>query len=86
MTDDERVAARLAEQRHTYLDLDADSMAPCTDTRLCEHAHPLGLLDCPDCAAYGERVHEGLFTVVDGIEICRRCQMSWGVHGGGMRG
>lgn len=78
----------MAEQRHTYLDLDPDSRFRPTDRALCQHGRPVGqaFAVCDECRWAQYRHHtEDWEEVCDGaIRLCRRCGLSSGTHTGGL--
>jgi hypothetical protein len=84
VTADEIKAAQLAEQRHTFLDLDPDSEHVCEDPQLCAHGRPIGSaeLECPDCRSAQGRDHIFRWGCCASgvVEFCRACGLSSGRH------
>lgn len=82
----------LAEQRHAYVDLDADSAYRPTDRKLCDHGHPLGNagIECRDCSGLQYRRHTedweelGNDDYWGAVRFCRRCGLSSGTHYDGL--
>lgn len=79
-------AGALAEQRHTYRDLDPDSRWQPTDRQLCDHGHPLGtaFTDCSECISFQYRRHTEDWQPISDIRFCRRCGLTSGTHAAGL--
>ena len=76
----------LAEQRHTYRDLDADSRFEPTDRDLCDHGHPIGVsfAACSECIGFQYSGHTPDWQETGEIRLCRRCGLSSGTHAAGL--
>lgn len=75
----------LAEQRHTYLDMDPDSRFRPTNRSLCDHGFPLGNAgwECSACISHQYGRHTPDWEEVGeerALRFCRRCGLSSGTH------
>ena len=88
MTAEELKETLLAEQRHAYLDLDADSAFRPTDRKLCDHGHPLGSsgTECSDCISrqYSRHTMDWEEIGEESLRFCRACGLTCGTHNLGL--